>query len=117
MAEKTEYFIVANSFAAPFCSDQSTGFQLGLTPMGALQDYAACYTHPAGLYAAMAYESATAYNKGEKPLARWLSNHARKIDTARPTLICSEGPGALRLDGKTVTVKNPKAGYAELVKR
>lgn len=115
MSDQTEYFIVANSFAAPFCSDQSTGFQASLTPISALAAFAARYTHPFGLYAAEAYASAEAYHKGEKPVARWLSNHARAIAEKKPTLIVSHGPGSLELDGKAVKIESPKAGRAVLI--
>lgn len=108
---KTEYFIVATSFAAPFVSDDSTSFETALTPASALVQFARRYKHPAGLYAALAYASATAYHKGAQPLARWLSNHAAKIDAAKPTMILVHGPGSMELDGKAVTVKNPKDGF------
>jgi hypothetical protein len=115
--EKTEYFIVANSFAAPFVSDQSTGFEAASTPVLALSQYADRYKHPAGLYAAQVYASADAYHKGEKPIARWLSNHARRIEEAHPGSICSHGPGSIELDGKAVTVKDPKSGRPEYLER
>jgi hypothetical protein len=111
-----EYFIVANSFAAPFVSDQSTDFQEAPDPRAALECYAKRYKHPAGLYAAAAYESAEAYHKGGKILARWLSNHARKIEDVKPTMIQSDGPGMLTLDGKGYAITDPKGGYATLVR-
>lgn len=113
--EKTEYFIVANSFAAPFVSDQSTSFAVGLTPLSALSAFADDYAHPCGLYAAEAYASADAYHKREKPLARWLSNHARGIEERKPTLLVSHGPGSVEIDGRATTIKEPKAGRAEYV--
>jgi hypothetical protein len=107
---QTEYFIVATSFAAPFVSDDTTSFETALTPASALTQFAKRYKHPAGLYAALAYASATAYHKGAEPLARWLSNHAAKIESAKPTMVLVHGPGCMELDGKAVTVKNPKDG-------
>ena len=107
-----EYFIVANSFAAPFLSDTSHEFETGPDARAALESFAKRYKHPCGLYAAAAYESAEAYHKGGKILARWLSNHAREIEKRKPTSICSEGPGLVKMDGKMVTITDPKAGYA-----
>ena len=69
-----EYFIYANSFAAPFFSDSSTSFVEAETPEAALKKFAADYKHPCGLYAASAYESADAYHKHEDSLAQWVSN-------------------------------------------
>lgn len=110
-----EYFIVANSFAAPFVSDQSTGFQTALSPASALVDFAARYPHPWGLYAAEAYQSAEAYHKGEKPLAQWLCYHeqAKRRLTAGSAGGYSHlghAPGSFEIDGKAHTVKNPKKG-------
>lgn len=74
-----EYYIEANSFAAPFFSDPSHAYVEGNTPSAALLKFAANYKHPCGLYAANAYTSADARNKGEGPLAQWQSNAARGI--------------------------------------
>lgn len=104
----TEWFIVANSFAAPFCSDQSTGFVAATNPRAALLQFAAAYRHPAGLYAADCFASADGYHKGAKPLARWLSNHAAAV--AKATCVRSDEPGHLEIDGKRVIVSNPKDG-------
>lgn len=71
-----EYFVFANSFAAPFFSDPSTGYTTGDTPQDGLRSFVASYNHPCGLYAAMLYVSADAYHKGHDPLGRWLSNDA-----------------------------------------
>lgn len=106
-----EYFIFASSFAAPFVSDTSTHFHKGESAGHALNDFAANgYKHPAGLYAAAAYDSADAYHRHGPILARWLSNHARVIEETRPTSVRSDGPGMLELDGKAVTVEKPKEG-------
>ena len=81
MSETTEnlneYFVVANSFAAPLQSDESTHYVRGKTPEDALQRFANSYRHPAGLYAANLYADANAYHKHEKTLAKWRSNAAR----------------------------------------
>lgn len=106
-----EYFIVANSFAAPFCSDTSTHFHEGVSAGHSLNHFAeTAYKHPCGLYSAAAYDSAEAYHKGAKPLQRWLSNHARTIEESGATSIRSDGPGVIELDGKPRKVKAPKEG-------
>ena len=108
-----EYFVYANSFAAPFCSDSSTGFCEGDTPEAALAAYAEKYSHPAGLYAAAIYASADAYHKDEKPLARWVSNHARAIQRTMsdsPGSYCSHGPGSFTVNGEKHTITEPHAG-------
>jgi hypothetical protein len=102
-----------NSFAAPFVSDLSTAFEQAENPVTALTQYAARYRHPAGLYAAAAYASAEAYHKGEPMLARWLSNHARA--TMGATMVLSHGPGKVEVDGRAVTITQPKKGKAEPV--
>jgi hypothetical protein len=71
---KREYFIVANSFAAPFFSDTSESFVKAHSAPEALEKFAAEYNHPCGLYAADAFKSADAYHKGHAPLSRWRSN-------------------------------------------
>lgn len=107
-----EYFIVANSFAAPFFSDTSEDFQVADNPKEALNLYAARYSHPCGLYAATVYQDATAYHKSKKPLARWLSNHARFLE-GKTGIIRSNGPGEIEVGHKLHKVENPKAGSVE----
>ena len=104
-----EYFVVANSFAAPFFSYKTTGFVEGATPQSALLSYAESYTHPAGLYAAAIYDSATAYHKQETPLARWLSNHAVFMQ-GKLGSIRGIAPGKVEIDGTAHTIENPKKG-------
>lgn len=110
----TEYFIVANSFAAPFVSDDSTGFVTALTAADALVDFARTYSHPAGLYAAAAYASATAYHKHEKPLAQWLCNHEqakRRLTADLPGYsYLGHAPGLFEINHKAHTIENPKQG-------
>src|ERR1044072_4686078 len=73
-----EYFVVANSFAAPFVSDKWEQFVEGETTEAALGAFAASCGHPAGLYAAEIYADANSYHKRDQPLARWLCNHEAK---------------------------------------
>lgn len=67
------YFVVATSFAAPFVSDVSFEFVFGDSPEKALSHFAAKYSHPCKLFAAVLYQSADAYHSKEKPLAKWLA--------------------------------------------
>ncbi len=73
-----EYFYVANSFAAPFFSDESTGFIKAETAYKTLLVLKRTYKHPCGLYAANIYESADAYHKNKEPLEKYLSPKAKK---------------------------------------
>lgn len=75
-----EYFIIANSFAAPFFSDTSEKYVVAEDHLNALNDFVKNYSHPQGLFAAAIYPNADAYHKDEKPLARWLSNKAQDND-------------------------------------
>jgi hypothetical protein len=73
-----EYFIVANSFAAPFVSDTSEHWWNGINPEDALLAFRKEYKHPAGLYCAYVYTDANAKTKNKKPLAKYLSPEALK---------------------------------------
>lgn len=110
----TEFFIDANSFAAPFISDSSTAFVEAADPREALDRFAADYRHPAGLYSADAYASADAYQKGGKPLAMWRSNHVLAMEKATAGLtgysVLGHGPGKFEIDGKLIEVEDPKGG-------
>ena len=109
-----EFFIVANSFSAPFVSDQSTEFLFHDSPETALECFASMYKHPAGLYAAECYESANAYHKGDKPLARWLCNHEAEKQRLTKDLgsysYLGHGPGEFEINGVRHTVEDPKGG-------
>jgi hypothetical protein len=109
-----EYFIVANSFAAPFVSDTSEGFEEADSPQEALELYASRYSHPARLFSADCFESATAYHKNQKPLARWLCNHeiARQAATKGKGSYSYEGlrPGMFKIDGELVIANEPFNG-------
>ena len=73
-----EYFVVANSNAAPFFSDTSTQHVKGDSPGEALVEFVKDYKHPCGLYAAQLFASADAYHKHEPHLAEYLSDKAQK---------------------------------------
>ena len=109
-----EYFVVANSFAAPFVSDRSTGFAEGLTPADALRSFAASYKHPAGLYAAAIYHDADAYHKSDPSLARWLSNQAALLQDITGHSILVRSPGNIEIDGVLTVLHNPKQGQIVL---
>jgi hypothetical protein len=114
-----EFFIVANSFAAPFMSDQSTQHVTAESPVAALEKFAAEYTHPCGLYAAQCYRTADAYHKGKKAMAQWLSNRVRAEKAATKGKgsysFMGHSPELFEVDGKRHQVKDPKGGYAEMV--
>ncbi len=109
-----EYFIVSNSFAAPFFSDSSTDYQEAPYAQKALEIFAEKYKHPCGLFSANAYESADAYHKGEKYLAQWLCN--QEIEKQRITKKLSgysflgHSPGKFRINEKEYSIENPKDG-------
>lgn len=71
-----EFFVWANSNAAPFFSDESTGYVDADDPTSALAIFVNDYSHPAGLYAANVYASADAYHKKEAPLAMFVCDRA-----------------------------------------
>lgn len=111
---KREYFIRANSFAAPFFSDESSGYMMASTPQEALEKYAKAYKHPCGLYAAACYESADALHKGKEPLARWLSNHEQEKQRITKGMgsysLLGHAPGDFEVNGVRHKIKNPKGG-------
>lgn len=108
------YFIFARSFAAPFFSDDSTHYIEASGPQEALEELALKYTHPAGLYAAEAWANADAYHKGERPLARWLSNHEQaKQQLTKDKSAYSymgHGPGDFEINRERHKIENPKGG-------
>lgn len=109
-----EYYIETNSFAAPFVSDTGYKYVEAASPKEALEKCAAEYRHPAGLFAAAAYDSADAKNKGQEPLARWLCNHEQAKQRLTKSLGCcsylGHAPGDFEIDGKRHKVENPKGG-------
>ena len=110
----TEYFVVTNSFAAPFFSDTDTQFVEAESPQQALERTAETYAHPCGLYAATCYADANAYHKGDAPLARWLSNHEiTKLEATKDKAgygYLGNGPGDFEINGERIQVENPKGG-------
>lgn len=108
-----EYFIIANSFAAPFFSDTSEHWVEANSPKEALEKFADEYDHPCGLYAASCYQDANAKLKGVVPLAEWLSNHELAKQKNPPSDRYSyknNGPDNFEIDGKRIIVDNPKGG-------
>ncbi len=71
-----EYFVVANSRAAPFFSDKSEQFVIGEDPHKTIAEFANNYSHPAGLFSARLYANADSYHKNQEPLASWYSPEA-----------------------------------------
>lgn len=110
----TEFFVYAESFAAPFASDESTHFVQGATATDALTKFAESYRHRAGLYAAALFVDANAFHKGEKPLAIWLSNRARDLKRATEGLsgysMISTGIDSFEIDGKRYVVRDSRLG-------
>jgi hypothetical protein len=110
----TEYYIVAQSFAAPFFSDTSTHWIVAECAEHAINKLRDQYKHPAGLFAALCYLDANAQSKGEKPLAKWLCNHEAEKERLTKDLgsysYRGEGPGKFQIDGEWHTVENPKGG-------
>jgi len=104
-----EYFIVANSFAAPFFSDRSTSFQKANNPEQSLKTFAKKYDHPCGLYAAVCYKNAEDYHKNKKPLAKWLSNDAKFME-GKTGMIKKEQVGEVEINGVMHHIENPQEG-------
>ena len=109
-----EFFIQANSFAAPFFSDTSEEFIKASTPEEALEKFAQNYDHPAGLYAAACYRDANTFHKGIAPLARWLCNHEialREATKDKPGYsYLGHTPGEFEIDRELYKIPNPKDG-------
>jgi hypothetical protein len=113
-----EFFIVANSFAAPFVSDQSTHYVKADSAADALDQFSRTYRHPAGLYAAICFASADDYHKDRPVLATWKSNHVIAMEEATKeklgySSLC-HAPGDFEIDGKRVKVNDPKSGKVML---
>jgi len=73
----TEYFIVANSCAAPFFSDTDYFHQKAEDPKEALHAFKRRYRHPCGLFSAAVFKNATEFHKGKRALINWLSVKAK----------------------------------------
>lgn len=74
--DATEFFIVANSNAAPFFSDTSHHYITSRSSEDAVEVFRTFYKHPAGLFAFNVYPNADAYHKNAAPLASWRSEKA-----------------------------------------
>jgi len=70
------YHWIANSFAAPICSDTSFGFIDAETAMEALMRLVTRYRHPYGLYAAIIETC----EPKPRTVARYLSSEAATIE-------------------------------------
>ena len=109
-----EYFVVTNSFAAPFVSDTDEQYVKGKSPKDALKKIVQNYTHPCGLYAANLQKNADAKYKGEEPLVKWICNQALMIMniTKKKGSYSYDGLGLgkFKIDGETYVVENPKGG-------
>jgi len=77
MAEPRQFFVVAESYAAPFVSDSSKQYVHALTPSEALGTFIQAYSHPFGLYSANVYESADDYHQKKEPVAKFRSRDAK----------------------------------------
>lgn len=110
--DTNEYFVIANSFAAPMFSDTTMEYVKGSTPREAMQKFVAEYTHPCGLYAALLYESADAYHKGKKEIVRFLCN--QEIERAKLMKnggsFYGKGNGVFEINGKEYRVKDWNKG-------
>ena len=71
-----EYFIVANTFAAPIVSDEVKKFIKADTPEQASLLFITSESR--AIYALAVYTDANAFEKGEKYLYRWFSVKAAK---------------------------------------
>ena len=78
-----EFFVVANSGAAPFFSDTSKEFVEGPDAVLALEAFKEKYSHPCGLYSASIWLDANAYEKQVEPLATYISEEAEKAELLR----------------------------------
>lgn len=105
-----EYFVKGNSFAAPFVSDTLKGFIKGNTPKEALTKFIDKCTHPCGVYSANIYASANHYEKGKKPLSRYLCNLALKIKEIDGTFLLNKGNGVIEIDHIEYTVEKWNEG-------
>jgi hypothetical protein len=116
----SKFYVETNSFAAPFFSDQGSQYVQAKNATEALEKIAKTYKHPAGLYAAAAYSSADAKNKGEKPLGLWLCNHeiAKRGITKGMGAYSYLGHsiGDFEINGNRHKIDNPRDGRVVLEK-
>jgi len=109
-----EFFIRANSFAAPFFSDTWDEYVQAETAEAALTKFAKECSHPAGLYSANAYDSADDFHKGKKSLAQWLCNHEAEKQRLTKSLgsysYLGHEPGRFEINGELHIAEKPKEG-------
>lgn len=109
-----EFFIDANSNAAPFFSDNVSKFVTANTPEEALLNFISSKPHPCGIYAAVAYKSSYAKMKGEKPIARWLCNFAIQKDKLTEGIsaygFTRFSDSEMEIDGQRHFIENPTEG-------
>jgi hypothetical protein len=109
----SEYFIVAHSKAAPFCSDESTHYYSASTPKEAMEKFVKKYNHPAGLYSAALFEDADAYHKNKKVLCRYDCNRliaTQKATKGKSGYMIREENDYFEVDGVKHVVENPEGG-------
>jgi len=110
----TEYFIVANSKAAPFFSDTSTHFVTASNPTVALKQFKETYKHSCGLYAAVLFANSDAYHKSQKPIAKWVCNFELEKQKVTKDLGCYLYMGidknTFEVNNVKYTIKNPDGG-------
>ena len=107
--QKKVYQWFANSNAAPFFSDTSSGFIEATDPMSALKQIVENYDHPCGLYAAVIKEP----TPKNPVVARYLSDRAATLDTAPSGMVEWKGDELYVSEKKMPN----KKGFFELVKK
>jgi hypothetical protein len=108
--ESKEYFVNANSFAAPFFSDMSNHFVKEASPKKAMLKFVKEYKHPCGLYAANLYKNSDDYHKGKDPLVRWVCNEALFMESKTYVKVYKDRTGHIQLDDKWYDVEDPTGG-------
>jgi len=114
-----EYFVFANSFAAPFVSDSSESYVSGASAIEALERFVANYKHPARLYFAAIWRSADDYHKSKPALAKWTCNHElelQRLTKGQAVVAYRSGkPGNMEVNQELHTVKHPFDGEFEVL--
>lgn len=113
-----EYFVVANSFAAPFFSDEEEGYIKGKSPRDAMQKFVKKYSHPCGLYSAVLFTNADAFHKNKKPLCKYLCNLELEKQRLTKNLkgfsfkheSISKDLSVIEIDYKKHSIRNPRGG-------
>lgn len=109
-----EFFVKAQTFAAPFCSDELVRYIPGEDPVEAVEAWVESRPHPCGIYYAAVYANADDMHRGRKPLCEWKSNYQRAREEATKGKGCyiSRGLGenAFEIDGEKFWVECPREG-------